>query len=191
MKKIVFYVLTVLCSLTALGAEKAPRDYTVLKGLDVAVGVPNEYRDLEASGLNIHIGYDCAYPITEKFGLGFYLSGGAGFIGEWVKYSKYDHYHTMLKLSAGVMMRIGNPEKRPFLVGFAPCTGMGFYDMDLILPIEGRFGGFITDRWYLMCELIYGYSLAEETACLEPAIRVGYNFGRKISRKGKKGLPAD
>ena len=52
--------------------------------------------------------------------------------------------------------------------------------MDMVLPVEVRFGKFITDRWYIMGELTYHLSLANETACIEPAIRVGYNFGRKI-----------
>jgi hypothetical protein len=34
-----------------------------------------------------------------------------------------------------------------------------------------------------MGELTYNISLAKETACIEPAINVGYNFGRKIKAK--------
>lgn len=52
--------------------------------------------------------------------------------------------------------------------------------MDMALPVEIRFGKYITDRWYIMGELTYHVSLAKETATLEPAIRVGYNFGRKV-----------
>lgn len=51
--------------------------------------------------------------------------------------------------------------------------------MDMALPVEIRFGKYITDRWYIMGELTYHVSLAKETATLEPAIRFGYNFGRK------------
>ena len=50
------------------------------------------------------------------------------------------------------------------------------------LPIEVRFGKYITDKWYIMGELTYHASLANETASLEPAVRVGYNFGRKIKK---------
>ena len=77
------------------------------------------------------------------------------------------------------MMQIGDPQNKPWLVGVAPCTGFGLYDMDMVLPVEVRFGKFVTDRWYIMGELTYHVSLAGETATLEPAIRVGYNFGRK------------
>ena len=72
------------------------------------------------------------------------------------------------------------PQNKPWLVGVAPCTGFGLYDLDMVLPVEVRFGKFITDRWYILGELTYHASLANETATIEPAIRVGYNFGRKL-----------
>ena len=87
------------------------------------------------------------------------------------------------RLNTGLMMQIGNPEDKPWLVGVAPCTGFGLYDLDMTLPMEVRFGKYITDRWYIMGELTYYISLAGETVTLEPAVRVGYNFGRKIKTK--------
>ena len=81
-------------------------------------------------------------------------------------------------------MAFGDLQDKPWLIGVAPCTGFGLYDTDLVLPVEVRFGKYITDRWYIMGELTYHVSLANETATLEPAIRVGYNFGRK--QKGGK-----
>jgi len=55
-------------------------------------------------------------------------------------------------------------------------------DMDMVLPIEVCFGKYITDRWYIMGDITYPVSVGNETACIEPAIRVGYNFGRKIKK---------
>ena len=130
-------------------------------------------------GLSANIGYDCAYPINNQLALGFYLNGGGGFWGEFKKYSNVDNCHITFRLTAGLMMRIDDGNNKPWLVGVAPCTGFGLYDMDMVLPIEVRFGKFITDKWYIMGELTYHVSLANETACLEPAIRVGYNFGKK------------
>lgn len=69
--------------------------------------------------------------------------------------------------------------------GVTPCTGFGLYDLDMVLPVEVRFGKYITDRWYLMGSLTYHISLAGETACIEPAIRAGYNFGHKPKSKKK------
>lgn len=60
-----------------------------------------------------------------------------------------------------------------------------YVDMDLVLPIEVRFGRVFSNNWYVMGELSYGISLAKETRCIEPSIRVGYNFGNK-SKANKK-----
>ena len=158
------------------------RDYTTLKGLSFGAGLPIEMRDLPGAGMTLNIGYDCAYPVNDRFAMGFYLTGGGGFWGEFKQYSTTDHFHTVFRLAAGLMMQIGDPADKPYLLGVAPCTGFGLYDMDLVLPVELRFGRYITDRWYVMGELTYHVSLAGETSTLEPAIRFGYNFGRKIKK---------
>ena len=175
MKKSIILVMALIVSAMAF----AERDYKTLKGFSFGVGLPFEMRDLPGAGLTVNIGYDCAYPVNNRFAMGFYLTGGGGFWGEFKKYSDVDHFHPVFRLTAGLMMQIGDPQNKPWLVGVAPCTGFGLYDLDMVLPVEVRFGKFITDRWYIMGELTYHVSLAGETATLEPAIRVGYNFGRK------------
>ena len=174
-KKSIILIMALIVSAMAF----AERDYKTLKALSFSVGMPFEMRDLPGAGLTANIGYDCAYPVNDHFAMGFYLTGGGGFWGEFKKYSDIDHFHPVFRLTAGLMMQIGNPQNKPWLVGVAPCTGFGLYDMDMVLPVEVRFGKFITDQWYIMGELTYHVSLAGETATLEPAIRVGYNFGRK------------
>ena len=63
----------------------------------------------------------------------------------------------------------------------AECCIKYLHEEGELFPIERiDFGKFITDRWYIMGELTYHASLAHETATIEPAIRVGYNFGRKV-----------
>lgn len=175
MKKSIILAITLLLSVLVF----AERDYNTLKGLSFGIGLPIECKDLPGMGLSANIGYDCAYPINNQLALGFYLNGGGGFWGEFKKYSNVDNCHVTFRLTAGLMMRIDDGNNKPWLVGVAPCTGFGLYDMDMVLPIEVRFGKFITDKWYIMGELTYYVSLANETACLEPAIRVGYNFGKK------------
>ena len=179
MKKTIVIAILAICSLTVF----AERDYNTLKGLSFGIGIPFECRDLPGMGLSANIGYDCAYPINDKLAMGFYLTGGGGFWGEFKQYSEVDHTHVTFRLTAGLMMRIEDGHNRPYMVGVAPCTGFGLYDMDLVLPVEVRFGKYITDRWYVMGELTYHASLANETAGFEPAVRVGYNFGRKIKAK--------
>ena len=178
MKKSILIALALVFSAVA----SAQNEGRVLKGMSIGVGVPIEFRDLKAAGANLHIGYDCAYPIGDNFALGFYVSGGGGFLGAFKPYNEYDKFYSMFKLSAGLLMEIGDLDERPYLVGVGPCTGIGFLDMDMILPIEFRFGRFISKNWYVMGEVVYGYSLAGETASLEPSIRVGYNFGQRRKR---------
>lgn len=179
MKKYSIIVIALLVSVMSF----AERDYKTLKGLSFGIGLPIEMRDLPGMGLTANIGYDCSYPVKDNLYMGFYLTGGGGFWGEFTKYSEEDHFHPVFRLTAGLMMQIGDPTQKPWLVGVAPCTGFGLYDMDMVLPMEVRFGKYITDRWYIMGELTYHISLAGETATLEPAIRAGYNFDRKIKAK--------
>ena len=150
-----------------------------LKGLSWGLGLPIEMRDLPGIGDAINIGYDCAYPINDHFAMGFYLSGGFGYWNEFKNYSTADRLHITFRLTAGLMMAIGDLQNRPFLLGIAPGTGFGLYDLDMVMPMDVRFGRYLSEHWYLMGELTYHVSLAGETACIEPAVRIGYNFGRK------------
>ena len=182
MRKSIIVLLALICSVSVFAQE---RDYTVLKGLSVGIGVPFECRDLPGMGTTLNVGYDCAYPVSDRLAMGFYITGGGGFWGEYRKYSDVDHLHVTFRLTAGLMMRIGDVAGRPYLLGVVPCTGFGLYDADMVLPVEVRFGRFLTDRLYVMGELTCHASLAGETACFEPAVRVGYNFGCK-TRAGKR-----
>lgn len=182
MKKSIIIAVALLVSVMTF-AQSTEREYNTLKGLSFGVGLPFEMRDLPGAGMTLNIGYDCAYKVKDDFYMGFYLTGGGGFWGEFKKYSDIDHFHPVFRLTAGLQMMFGDIEHKPWLIGVAPFTGFGMYDMDMVLPVEVRFGKYITDRWYLMGELTYHVSLAGETATLEPAICVGYNFGRKIKTK--------
>lgn len=163
--------------------QQTTRDMNVLKALSWGVGLPIEMRDLPGAGASFNVGYDCAYPINDRLALGFYLTGGGGYWEEFKKFRAEDNTHVSFRLTAGLMMAIGDRADKPYLLGVAPCTGFGLYDMDMTLPVEVRFGRYLNHRWYLMGELTYHISLAGETATLEPAIRVGCNFGRKIKDK--------
>lgn len=182
MKKYIIIAVALLVSAMTFAQEKE-RDMRVMKGLSWGIGLPIECRDLPGMGLTANIGYDATWPVNDNLAMGLYLTGGGGFWGEFRKYSNIDHFHVTFRLAAGLMMQIGDLQNRPWLLGVAPCTGIGFYDMDMTLPVEVRFGKFLTDRWYIMGELTYHASLGSETACIEPAIRVGYNFGRPIKVK--------
>ncbi|MBO4454081.1 MAG: hypothetical protein J5761_03380 [Paludibacteraceae bacterium] len=179
MRKSIILAIALMVSAVVFAQEKAERDMRVMKGLSWGIGLPIECRDLPGMGLTANIGYDATWAVNDRLAMGFYLTGGGGFWGEFKQYSTVDHFHPVFRLTAGLLMQIGDLENKPWLVGVAPCTGFGLYDLDMTLPVEVRFGKFLTDRWYIMGELTYHASLAKETACIEPAIRVGYNFGRK------------
>lgn len=179
MKRKIVIAITLMMSVVVCAQNKAERDFSTLKGISLGLGVPFECRDLPGAGVTLNLGFDRTYRMNDRWALGFYLTGGGGFWGEYKKFSDNDRLHVAFRLAAGVMMQVGELSEKPYLVGIAPCTGFGFYDMDLVLPVEVRFGKYITNRWYLMGELTYHLSLANETACIEPAIRMGYNFGKK------------
>ena len=179
-KKIILIIMFLFAAVPAFAqTETSPK----LIGVNGGVGLPFEVYDLEAMGINIHLGFDYAHPVKNNLAVGFYLNLGGGVMGALHPYSEYDRYYYPFRFSAGLLAEIGDLQKRPFILGVAPCTGMGFVDMDLFIPLEIRFGRFITDNWYIVAELTYGISLAHETAYLEPSIRVGYNFGRKSGKK--------
>lgn len=191
MKKYIVSILALVCSVMVFGQQKAERDFNVLRGFSFGVGVPFECRDLPGAGISVNIGYDCTYPVNDHLSIGFYLTGGGGLWSEYKRFGDVDNEHLTLRLTAGLMMQIGDPADKPYLFGVAPCTGFGLYDMDMVLPLEVRFGKYITDRWYIMGEFTYHASLADETACIEPSIRVGYNFGKKIKVKKNKSASSD
>lgn len=108
MKKSIILVMALIVSAMAF----AERDYKTLKGFSFGVGLPFEMRDLPGAGLTVNIGYDCAYPVNNRFAMGFYLTGGGGFWGEFKKYSDIDHFHPVFRLTAGLMMQIGDPQNK-------------------------------------------------------------------------------
>lgn len=182
MKKNLILIIALAAGSIAFAQKQPTRDYNTLHGFSWGLGVPFEMRDLPGAGITLNLGYDRTYPIQDNFAMGFYITGGGGLWSEYKRYSNVDNNHFTFRLTAGLMMAIGDNDKRPFLIGVAPCTGLGLYDTDIVLPLELRFGRYITDRWYIMGEITYHYSLSRETSTIEPAIRVGYNFGRKIKK---------
>ena len=182
MKKIIILALVIICCTVAF-AQNSRSGLPGLKGMNVGVGIPVECYDIKAAGFNLHLGGDFTYPISDKFAMGFYISGGGGFLGTFKPDNEYDKFSPVIKLSAGLLMELGDLNDRPFIVGVGPCAGLDYVDMDLVLPLEFRFGRHLSNNWYIMGELVYGVSLAKETRCFEPAIRVGYNFGHKAKKK--------
>ncbi len=180
-KQFIIIVFTLLFSLPAWGAAK---ELHPLKGLSFGLGLSAENRDIKAIGLSGHLGFDFAQPVNDSLALGFSLELGGGFMGAVHPYSQYDRFYVPFTFSLGFLMEQGNLNEKPFIFGLTPCTGIGFVDMDLVLPLKLRIGRFFYKRWYIMGELTMGISLAHETLYFEPSLLVGYNFGQ--NKRGKK-----
>ena len=177
MKKIIILVVVFINS--AVVFAQSVSESSLLKGMNVGVGIPVECHDLKAAGSNLHLGFDYTGHVSDNFALGFYLSAGGGFLGAFKPYNEYDKFYGVFKLSAGLLMEFGDMNNKPYILGIAPCTGIGYVDMDLVLPVEVRFGRLFSNNWYVMGGFSYGISLAKETRSFEPSIHIGYNFGHK------------
>ena len=64
-------------------AQKTARDHSTLKGISFGVDIPFECRDLPGAGVTLNVGFDRTYRMTGRWALGFYLTGGGGFWGEY------------------------------------------------------------------------------------------------------------
>lgn len=146
------------------------------------------------AGLDFQLGFDFAYPCTERFALGAYFSIGGGFIVSKYYYSYYDEYLNsyrgyysdclagMFKFSIGLLMEIGDLDERPFIMGISPCLGYGFSGLpSAFVPLEFRFGRAFRNNMYILGEATFGVPLYSGFY-FEPTIRVGYNFGHNIRR---------
>ncbi len=174
-KQFIIIVFTLLCSMPVLGEAK---ELPTFRGLSFGLGLAAENRDLKAMGLAGHLGFDFAQPVNDNLALGFSLELAGGFMGAIHPYSQYDRFYVPFAFSVGFLMEQGNLEQKPFIFGLTPGTGLGFVDMDLILPLQIRIGRFFYKRWYIMGEFTMGISLAHETLYFEPSVLWGYNFGK-------------
>ncbi|MBO4370450.1 MAG: hypothetical protein J5808_03705 [Paludibacteraceae bacterium] len=177
MKKIISIAIALICSWAAFAEDAASWSSPSLKAIDFGIGIPVECYDLQAAGLNLHLGFDRSYPLNERLAVGFYLSAAGGFMGAFDQSVRYDNYHSVLQFNAGLLVEFGDLNKQPYILAVSPCTGFGLVDMDMVLPLEIRFGRMLSQHWYLTGGLTYGISLANETRYWEPAIHIGYNFG--------------
>ena len=168
-------LITIVAALIWSWAAFAENPQT-LKALDLGIGIPFECYDLHAAGLNLHLGFDRTYPVNDRLAMGFYLSATGGFMGAFDQSIRYDNYYSVMQFTTGMLFEIGTLDERPYIVGISPCAGFGLVDMDMVLPVEIRFGRMLTRHWYITGGLTYNISLAGETRYWEPCIHIGYNF---------------
>lgn len=172
----------------------------LLLGLNMGIGVPIEFGrkyngdDYKGAGLDFQLGFDFAYPISDRFAMGFFTSIGGGFTGGSFSYYESSRYHNgwyygnyfggLFRFSTGLLMEMGELDKRPFLLGISPCLGFGFTRASNFLPLEIRFGRIFSNNWYVTGDLLFGIPLGG-AMYLEPTIRFGYNFGHNVHARKK------
>ncbi|MBQ3998337.1 MAG: VWA domain-containing protein [Paludibacteraceae bacterium] len=154
----------------------------LLIGGDLGLGLPMEFggpNQVAGAGLDFQAGFDFAYPLTDKFALGFYFSLGGGFTGG--EYYSGNYFGGAFKLSTGLLMEMGDLNDRPFLLGICPGIGYGCSYYASYIPFELRFGRVLSNNMYITGDITVGAPLGSPIA-IEPAIRIGYNFGHNVKR---------
>ena len=153
----------------------------LLIGGNLGLGLPMEFGYANGAGLDFQIGFDFAYPLTDRFAIGFYTSLGGGFTGGEIDYyyNNYSYLGGMFKFTAGLLMEMGDLNDRPFLLGISPCAGICLTGGGVYLPLEVRFGRVFSNNMYIVGNLTCGFL---DGCYLEPTIHVGYNFGHKVKR---------
>lgn len=153
----------------------------MLLGVNVGVGfhvvnernyVPGYYDDdgnfvygyydgtIKKTSYKLHFGADFAYPITQKFGLGAYFSGGFG------------EYYAGITL--GALTTIGNYHEKAAFLGGIGC------DINLFGSVyaDVRLGVLFRNGLYLMTTMSMGpSSYYNNTTDFAMTFNLGYNFG--------------
>lgn len=170
--------------------------YPLLIGASFGLGVPMEFggdgdymSNVAGVGMDFQFAFDFAYPISDRFGMGFYTSIGGGFTGgtydsnSW--YSSYSYqnsyFNGLFKFSVGLLMEMGDLDERPFLLGISPCIGFGFDYVTDYLPLEIRFGRVFRNNMYMTGDITFGVPL-NGVFFMEPSIHIGYNFGHNVKK---------
>lgn len=141
-------------------------------------------------GFSLKLGVDCAWPISDRFALGFYVNAGPNF--SWNYYEHYYYYYidcydyheygtkmtVGFDVKLGLLLLAGDLNSRPFIIGIAPCTGFNVTtDWQEFLPLELRFGRVLGKRFYMTGNLNMGIPLFG-TFMIEPGIALGWRLGK-------------
>lgn len=201
-------------------------DRNVFLGFNLSVGMPmtmpshdSYYDDWEDSdglyhshgerdfsfgkGLCPELGMDVAWPVSNRFAIGFYIN--VGFTYTWCReigyyYTSIDYYyyndlhdsgswfrdrHGGFDVKIGLLMLAGNLNARPFIIGLAPCSGFNYTSDQIFLPLELRFGRVLSKHFYMTGNINGGFGLDDVPFMVEPSLTIGCHFGDKIKMKKK------
>jgi hypothetical protein len=143
-------------------------------GLNLTVGVPMTmycgwvtYIEDFGAGISPKLGLDIAWPVSDKFAIGFYTT-----IGYNIPFTGFGGAN----YKAGILIHVGDINNRPFIFGLALCSGMTVANARF-LPIELRFGRVLAERFYITGNLNMGVPL-DESFMIEPGISLGWRLGK-------------
>lgn len=152
-----------------LGEVKAPKpvskDKHMLLGVNMGLGLGtsytlnyynyyySSYEYVLTPGFKITVGIDAAYPITNKFGLGGYMSLGAA--------------AGCFDFTLGALSTIGDHDKNRLKY----IAGLGFNTTDYCFAADLRFGLMFRNGLYLMANTSFGEIYGA-------TINLGYDFGK-------------
>ncbi len=201
MKKFLLIVLAALLA-APVWAQSGGRNQFL--GVNGVVGptlcwVTNKDVTMHNFGMSIGFGLDWAHPVSDNFAIGMYFALGMGpnFYNDFLNTPSSDAGVSMsTNFRAGLLMLIGNVNQNPFILGFAPMTGLTFDNSGPRhsywgSPIEVRFGRVLNNNLYITGNLTAGvptmmdyFSDPELKLALffEPSITIGYNFGPKLKK---------
>lgn len=133
-------------------------------------------------GFPVSVGFDYAWRLSDKFGLGLYtiIDAGPCWWDGW-RYQAVPfpgrHYYVsgfdlMFGMRVGLLMLMGNLDEKPFILGVTPFTGFSLspgYDNSFALPLDVRFGRLL-NKSFSLC----GYTKFHIPG---PGIEAGLLFG--------------
>lgn len=161
-------------------------------GLNVTFAMPmtmyyyysQSYQDYFGIGFSPKLGMDCAWPVSDRFALGFYMNAGPNFTwndawrgGNYGSF--YATYFTIgYDVKIGLLMLAGDINNHPFIIGLAPCTGFNMTTDQTYLPLELRFGRVLGKRFYVTGNLNMGIPI-DGSFMIEPGIALGWRLGKQ------------
>ena len=133
-------------------------------GLNFTLG----FQFLDGFAISPKLGLDVAWPISDRFALGFYTNFGPSLY--------YGYEFGGYNFKVGALMLVGDLRNKPFIIGFAPCTGIDMSD-GVYLPLELRFGRVVGKRFYITGNLNYGVPI-DSYMMWEVGLTFGWRLGK-------------
>lgn len=189
-----------LCHAQSAGSYIVSKN-NIFLGLNGSAGVPLLSKNWDTSHGPIKntkgiggipaVGLDFAYPVSRNFAVGFYASAGLGalyLVSTYVEGAAEKEKAFAAEFKGGLLMLVGNVNRRPFIIGIAPLTGIIFNTGKSIdgLPLELRFGRVITEHFYMtgnMEAAIFSGGVNGPVSLIMPSLTFGYHFGSKLKAK--------